>query len=280
MPATDVVTARLRAALAELHTETGWAYYDSGVDAAGYFTRALHLADHAGDGYGIVNAAWHAGATLLHSGHPNDALKAFQLGQFQLRGYDSSKSTPATVRGDDPRVPAIAARLEVSSAAAYARMGHGEKAGRAFSAAREQQQPGDVYERADKDLNAARIQADLGRLEVAERFAAAAVRTFGSGHRRDRAMANLVLAELHVHAGEPRGVELAHHAVREVSQLHSVPTRQRLEPLAALLDARSGADARPPCSPGPPGRGHAGVAPTRSPGRRSPRGQPHRGRCL
>ncbi len=47
MPATDVVTARLRAALAELHTETGWAYYDSGVDAAGYFTRALDLADHA-----------------------------------------------------------------------------------------------------------------------------------------------------------------------------------------------------------------------------------------
>jgi hypothetical protein len=26
VPATDVVTARLRAALAELHTETGWAY--------------------------------------------------------------------------------------------------------------------------------------------------------------------------------------------------------------------------------------------------------------
>jgi len=101
-------------------------------------------------------------------------------------------------------------RAWVCSHSSNARMGHREKAGRAFSAAREQQQPGDVYERADKDLNAARIQADLGRLEVAERFAAAAVRTFGSGHRRDRAMANLVLAELHVHAGEPCGVELAH----------------------------------------------------------------------
>ena len=101
-----------------------------------------------------------------------------------------------------------------------------------------------MYERADKDLNTARIQADLGRLEAAEQFAAAAVRTFGGAHRRDRAMADLVLAELHVQAGEPRGIALARHAIAEVSQLHSVPTRQRLVPLAAELETRPGPDAR------------------------------------
>ncbi|MEJ7704735.1 MAG: helix-turn-helix transcriptional regulator, partial [Geodermatophilaceae bacterium] len=54
VPATDAVQARLRCALAELHTEAGWACYDSGVDGRGYFTRALRLADEVGDGYGIV----------------------------------------------------------------------------------------------------------------------------------------------------------------------------------------------------------------------------------
>ncbi|HKR51492.1 MAG TPA: hypothetical protein VJT72_18305 [Pseudonocardiaceae bacterium] len=83
-----MVTARLSlgAALVELYTEAGWAYHDSGLDATGCFTHAPRLADTAGDGFGIVNAAWHAGATLVRSGHPHDALKYFQLGQFVLAG--------------------------------------------------------------------------------------------------------------------------------------------------------------------------------------------------
>jgi len=57
VPATDAVTAQLAAALAELHTEAGWACYDSGLDGTGHFTRAMRLAGAARDTYGIANAA-------------------------------------------------------------------------------------------------------------------------------------------------------------------------------------------------------------------------------
>lgn len=48
---------------------------------------------------------------LVCNGHPNDALKLFQLGQFRLGG-----SIPATPRTDDPRLPTLTARLNRQSA--------------------------------------------------------------------------------------------------------------------------------------------------------------------
>ncbi len=244
VPATEAVKARLGRALAELHTEAGWCYYDSGVDGTGHFTRALALADEAKDAFGIANAAWQAGATLVRSGHPHDALKAFQLGQCALEGFQPGKPTPATVQADDPRVPSITARLGVSSAAAYALLDHFQEADRTLVTVRENWQPRDVYERADKDLNAARIQLDLGRLDIAEPFAATAARTFGDANRRDGAGALVVLAELHVRTGEPRGLQLAHHAVTTVTTLNSVQVCRQLEPLAVALEARPSSDAR------------------------------------
>ncbi len=68
VPAAEGVKARLGAALAELYTEAGWAYHDSGVDGAGCLTRTLGLADDAKDGFGVANAAWHAGVTMVRSG--------------------------------------------------------------------------------------------------------------------------------------------------------------------------------------------------------------------
>ena len=101
-----------------------------------------------------------------------------------------------------------------------------------------------MYERADKDLNAARIQVDLGHLDTAEPFAATAARTFGEANRRDGATAVVVLAELHVRTGEPRGLQLAHHAVTTVTKLNSVRACRQLEPLAVALEARRSSDAR------------------------------------
>lgn len=244
VPANDAVKARLGCALAELHTEAGWCCYDSGVDGTGHFTRALALADEAKDAFGIANAAWHAGATLVRSGYPHDALKAFQLGQCALDGFQPGKSTLATVQADDSRVPSITARLGVSSAAAYALLDQPKAAERTLITVRETWQPRDMYERADKDLNAARIQVDLGRLDIAEPFAATAARTFGDANRRDGAGALVVLAELHVRAGEPRGLHLAHRAVTTVTTLNSVQVCRQLEPLAAALEARPSSDAR------------------------------------
>ncbi len=118
VPAMEAVKARLGCALAELHTEAGWCCYDSGVNAAGHFIRALGLADDAGDAYGIANVAFHAGRTLVRSGHPDDALKACQLGQFVLEGFQLGTAKPAVLRADDPRLPTLTARLNRNSATA------------------------------------------------------------------------------------------------------------------------------------------------------------------
>jgi transcriptional regulator with XRE-family HTH domain len=101
VPATEEVKTQLAIALAELHTEAGWAWHDSGLDGAGYFTRGMGLAHEAGDTYAIANAAWQAGATLVRDGHPNDALKHFQIG--------GSRASKATSGSGDPRLPTIIA---------------------------------------------------------------------------------------------------------------------------------------------------------------------------
>ncbi|MGH3803892.1 MAG: hypothetical protein ACRDTD_27930, partial [Pseudonocardiaceae bacterium] len=245
VPATEVVKARLGAALAELYTEAGWSYYDSGVDGMGCFTRALQLADEARDAFGIANAAWHAGVTLVRSGHPNDALKCLQLGQFVLAGFQPGKAKPAILRTDDPRLPTLTARLKRDPAIAYALLDIPDQAKRCLAGLREGWAPRDAFERAGMDLVTAGIELDLRRFDIAEQLAVSAVRTYGEGHRRSRTMAELMLAELHVRTGEPRGLVLARQAIDAVSTLQSVSARsQRLVPLAAALEARPGSDAK------------------------------------
>jgi transcriptional regulator with XRE-family HTH domain/tetratricopeptide (TPR) repeat protein len=233
LPAPEAVTTALAAALAELHTETGWSHYDAGLDATGHFTHALRLAGQARDTFGIANAAWHAAVTLVRTGHPNDALKLLQLGQVQLRRHT-----------DDLRVPTLAARLARTSATAYALMGGRDEATRYLAEASEGWQPCDAFERAAADFGAAAIRRDLGQLDAAEQLAASAVRAYSEGHyRRGHIIAELLLAEIHVRAGEPQGLALAHHAIEKVSTLHSLAARRRwLTPLATALEARPGTD--------------------------------------
>ncbi|HKR48090.1 MAG TPA: helix-turn-helix transcriptional regulator [Pseudonocardiaceae bacterium] len=245
VPASEVVKVRLGAALAELYTEAGWAYHDSGVDGMGCFTRALRLADTAGDGFGIANAAWHAGASLVRSGHPNDALKCFQLGQLVLTRFQPGKAKPSSLRADDPRIPILTARLSLNSATAYALMNIPDQAKRSLAEARDGWAPRDAFERAGMDRATAGIELDLRRFDIAESLAACAVRTYGEGHRRGRTMAEVMVAELHVRTGEPRGLVLARQAIEEVSTLQSVRVRQeRLVPLIIALEARPGNDAK------------------------------------
>ncbi|MGH3932583.1 MAG: helix-turn-helix domain-containing protein, partial [Pseudonocardiaceae bacterium] len=242
--APDAVKARLGCALAELHTEAGWACHDSGVDGSGHFTRALGLADEAGDAYGIANAAWHAGTALVRGGHPDDALKVLQLGQWTLDGFQPGKSTPATLRIDDPRIPTLAARLNGDSATAYALMNDAKQAQHYLAKAQDGWAPRDEFERAGMDLRIARVQIDLHRFNAAEPFAANAVRTYGDAHGRAKTMAALTLAELYVRTGDSRGLGLARSAIDAVVPLCSMRARERLVPLAAALEARPGTDAK------------------------------------
>jgi transcriptional regulator with XRE-family HTH domain len=245
VPATEAVKARLGAALAELHTETGWCYYDSGIDGTGYFTRALKLADDARDAYGIANAAWHAGLTLVRSGYPDEALKAFQLGQFPLGGFQPGKAAPAILRADDPRVPTLTARLNRNSATAYALMDSPDHAMRHLDKAHEGYAPRNDFDRGGMDLAIAGVQLDLRRLDTAQQFAVSAVRAYGDVYGRMRTSAELLLAVVYVRSGEPRGLVLARQAIDAVSASQSAAVRRDwLPPLAAALEARPGSDAR------------------------------------
>ncbi len=246
-PAPEATKAALAAALAALHTEAGGWSYDSALDGTGHFIRALRMAGAAGDTYGIANAAWHAGATLVRDGYPDDALKLFQLGQFRLGGVGVAPGTSSLVplRADDPRVLALTARLTRTSATAYVLLDRPDQARRCLTEVHDGWARGAALERAGGDFATALIHLDLGQLDLAEQFAASAVRTFDEGHRRSRTLAKLFLAEVYVRAGEPQGLTLAWHAIDEVSTLQSVAVRRnRLVPLAAALEARPGSDAQ------------------------------------
>ncbi|MGB6165437.1 MAG: hypothetical protein WCF33_15170 [Pseudonocardiaceae bacterium] len=236
----------LTATLAELHTEVGWACYECGLDGAGYFTRGMELADQAGDTSGIANAALHAGAALVRDGHPNDALKLFTLGKLRLQGFWLCKPTPATPPPDDARLAILTAQLNRQSATAYAVMRGLDQAIRHLTEANDGWEPQHAFERAGANLVNAGIQLDLGQLDTAEQSAASAARTYDEGHhRRGRTEAQLILAEVHVRAGEPQGLILARHAIAEVGALQSVAVRrERLIPLAVALEDRPGTDTR------------------------------------
>jgi hypothetical protein len=201
------------------------------------------LADEAGDAYGIANAAWHAGLTLVRSGHPNDALKLFQLGQLQLgrvRARQVHTSDPARRRppGTDPNhaaEPAVRHRLRPHEPPRPGSPLPHRVARRV--------DPQDAFERGDADLETAVIQLDQHRLDTAEQLATGALRSYGVNHRLGRTMTELLLAEVHIRAGEPRELTLAHQAIEGVITLQSATARQqRLVPLATALKSRPGSD--------------------------------------
>jgi hypothetical protein len=81
-----------------------------------------------------------------------------------------------------------------------------------------------------------------GRLDLAETLASASVRRREGGSLVGRTNSGILLATIHVKAGEPDGLRLAHSAITAVSKLSSHRARRRLEPLIAALEARPGSD--------------------------------------
>ena len=92
---------------------------------------------------------------------------------------------------------------------------------------------------------AALLETARGRLDTAEPFARASIRRWErSGGELGRTHSGLVLATIHVRAGERDGLQLAHNAITAVTKLTSVRARTRLEPLTAALETRTSSDAR------------------------------------
>lgn len=233
-PAT--VKSALGGALAELHTTAGWACYDTSADdqARAHFTTALQLATAVDDPTGAASALRHAGIMTTQRGAPNDGLKLYQLAQFRL----------ADVRRGDPDPAALGAWLTAHCASALVDLGHPADGLSQLAAARDGWQPPDAFEQADMDWLTAQLYMRLGRIDTAEPFAASSVRAWGDVGRREGAMSEITLAQLHVTAGEVRGLELAHRAIGAVAHLRSQRARDRLLPLADALRKRPGSQAR------------------------------------
>ncbi|MGH3851955.1 MAG: helix-turn-helix domain-containing protein [Pseudonocardiaceae bacterium] len=234
----------LKVAVAELHIEAAWA----GFEAWRYdrmmhhFTAALVLAAEAGDTYLQAEAMIQAGSAIREFGRPNDGLKMEQLGWLKARHIPDDEQR-AVVVGSVGRA-AVQACAQVGIANSLADLQDLGGAEREMAVARElwSATAADLY--GDLDRPAARLALRQGRLDVAEPLAAASVRRWAGVNQRGHAHSGIVLATVHVQAGEPGGLPLAHGAITAVSKLSSVRVRKKLEPLAVSLEARPGRDAR------------------------------------
>jgi hypothetical protein len=233
-------------AVAELHVEAGWSGFDGGLHdrAMFHYARSLELATEAGDAYLQALVLKYAGVATAEHGHPNDGLKMLQYGGVAAVSIPPDEQR-AVVVGVSGRA-AIEATVLAAEATALSRLDYPEAAQAADTAmvkARELWTPTPADPYGDLDRPAACLELERGHLDAAEPFAAASLRRSEGVSQVGGAQSAILLATIHVRAGEPRGLQLAHGAVTAAAKLTSVRTRRQLEPLAAALAARRGADA-------------------------------------
>jgi transcriptional regulator with XRE-family HTH domain len=231
VPADDMVKRALLSQLADLHTLAGWWCTDAlWTDSARHhFSRALKLAADAGDVLAMVSAVTHAAHMDREGGAPDDALKLYQLAQVKL----------GEARGH-PDLPAYQASLHVRSAYCWALLGRPDGAGRELALASELPPLGDRFERAGSDAvrSYTELAIGIGRIEYAERYAAASVRTYSSDHRREFAYARIALATTHTVVGDSDAPKLTVAALDAVKDLPSALARANLAPLEKALVRR------------------------------------------
>jgi len=244
VPGAEPVRRALTVAVAELHSEAGWAGFDAWRHdrAMHHYTTTLELANQAGDAYLQATTLIYAGLAIREHGHPNDGLKMIQIGQLKAREIPRDEQR-AVVIGEIGRV-AVEAGAQEETASALADLGDLDAAEVEMAQARELWSATRADRYGDLDRPAALLALRRGRLDAAEPLAAASVRRWEGINQVGHTMSSIVLATVHVRAGEPDGLPLAHGAITAVSRLSSVRARRRLQPLAAALDARPGRDAR------------------------------------
>lgn len=244
VPGAEPVTRALQVAVTELQIHAGFAGFDAGLHerAMYHWARALELATQAGDAYLQARALGLAGIATVEHGHPGDGLKMLQCAQ--IKAWD--------IPPDDERAvvvlpsAAVEACACADSATALDLLGEREAADRALGKSRQLWTPGRTDPIGDLDNVGARLQLARGRLDAAERFAVASVQRWeGINNQRMRTIAGILLATVHVRAGEHDALPLTHAAITKVTKLSSVRARQQyLTPLAIALEARSGSDAK------------------------------------
>ncbi len=246
VPGDEPVIRALRVAMAELQVHAGWSGFDAGLyDRAVYhWARALELATQAGDTYLQALTLSFAGLATVEHGHPRDGLKILQAAQ--VKSWDIPPDDERVVPVGLSTRAAVEACALADSATALDHLGDRAAADRARGKSRQLWTPARTDASGDLDKVAARLELARGRLDVAERFAAASVQRWeGASNQRARTTAGILLATVHVRAGERDGLQLAHGAIAGVTKLSSARARQQyLTPLAVALEARPGGDAK------------------------------------
>ncbi len=246
VPGAEPVTQALQVAVAELQLHAGWAAFDAGLyeRAMYHYARGLELAEQAGDAYLQAVALSYAGLATVEHGHPNDGLKMLQFAQ--VKSWDIPPGDERVVGVGVGTRAAVEACGLTDSATALDLLGDREGAVRALGRSRQLWIPGRTDATGDLDAVGARLELARGRLDVAEQFAVVSVRRWeGINSQRARTMSGVLLATVHVRAGERDGLQLAHGAIVKVTKLSSVRAREQyLAPLAVALEARPGGDAQ------------------------------------
>jgi transcriptional regulator with XRE-family HTH domain len=242
--AAEPVRRALRVAVAELHIEAGWAWFDAGCyhRAVHHFTTALELAIEAKDAYLQSTALQYAGAATVEHGHPDDGLKMLQFSLVKAWDIPSGEQR-AVVVGQSGRA-AQEACVRASAAIAMADLGKLDAAEVEVAKSRQLWSPTRADRYGDVDRPAALLALRRGRLDAAESLAAASVRRWEGISQISRTYSGVVLATIHVRAGEPGGLSLAHDAITAVTKISSVLVRKSLLLLTDALAARSGTDAK------------------------------------
>ncbi len=240
----EPVRRALMVAVAELHIEAGWAGFDTGRyhRAVHHFTAALELATEARDAYLQSTALNYAGMATVEHGHPDEGLKMIQFSLVKAWDIPHDEQR-AVVVGVSGRV-AREADTRVSAATALADLGKLDAADVEMAKSRQLWTPTRADRFGDPDRPAALLALRRGRLDAAESLAAASVRRSEGISQIACTHSSVVLATIHVQAGEPGGLSLAHGAITAVTKISSVRVRQRLIPLADALAARPGTDAK------------------------------------
>jgi hypothetical protein len=241
---TEPVKRALMVAVAELHIEAGWAGFDAWHydRTLHHFTAALELAIAAGDAYLQATALNYAGIAIREFGRPNDGLKMLQCGL--VKAWDIPDDEPRTVVVGEIGRAAVEACARHSAATALADLGKFDAAEREIATARERWSATRTDSFGDLDRPAALLALRRGKLDVAEPLAAASLRRWERISQVGHAQSGIVLATVHVLAGERDGLPMAHTAITAVSRLSSTRARRRLQPLATALAARPGRDAQ------------------------------------